>query len=182
MERWITVLLTTFLGLELGLVLLGWKRGREPSGSESDEETRPWRAVSPQAMAGVFTVASLLALAVLALAGPILAVAAGTLLFEVAILILQALRSRRDGVSHQGVSLQPPDVFVGNPGRTGSGWNQGNDIEHTILLFSQEAFSGKPIGKPVRPFPDHGSNSRISNHCKRPGPPGRLHASLCRNF
>ena len=101
MERWITVLLTTFLGLGLGLVLLGWKRGREPSGSESDEETQPWRAVSPQAMAGVFTVASLLALAVLALAGPILAAAAGILFFEVAVLVLQALRMRREQQIHE---------------------------------------------------------------------------------
>jgi len=100
MERWIVVLLTTLAGLGIGLTLAGGRRGREPYGSESGEEARPWRAVSPQAIAGVFTVATLLTLAVLALAGPILAVGAGILLFEVAILALQALRSRREKQIH----------------------------------------------------------------------------------
>jgi Flp pilus assembly protein TadB len=100
MERWIVVLLTTLAGLGLGLALAAKRRGQRSTGSESGEESRPWRAVSSQAIAGVFTVASLLTLAVLALAGPILAVAAGILLFEVAILVLQALRSRREKQIH----------------------------------------------------------------------------------
>ena len=56
----------------------------------------PWRAVSPQAVAGVLAAASLLALAMLAVAGPILAAAAAILLFEVAVIVLQAVRKRRE--------------------------------------------------------------------------------------
>jgi Flp pilus assembly protein TadB len=96
-ERAITVLLITLAGLGIGLALAGRRRS---AGSEPGEEDRPWRAVSPQAIAGVFTVASLLALAVLAFVGPILAVAAGILLFEVAVLVLQALRARRESQIH----------------------------------------------------------------------------------
>jgi protein-S-isoprenylcysteine O-methyltransferase Ste14 len=96
-ERAITVLLITLAGLGIGLALAGRRRS---TGSEPGEEDRPWRAVSQQAIAGVFTVASLLALAVLAFAGPILAIAVGILLFEVAVLVLQALRSRREQQIH----------------------------------------------------------------------------------
>jgi Flp pilus assembly protein TadB len=99
-ERAITVLLSTLAGLGAGLALAGAWRSRGPAESELGEESQPWRAVSPQAIAGVFTVASLLALAVLALTGPILAVAAGILLFEVAVLVLQALRARRESQIH----------------------------------------------------------------------------------
>jgi hypothetical protein len=100
MEGWIIVLLTTLVGLGLGLALAGGRRGQGAAGSEPGEEARPWRAVSPQAIAGVFTVASLLTLAVLALAGPLLAAAAGILLFEVAVLVLHALRTRREQQIH----------------------------------------------------------------------------------
>jgi Flp pilus assembly protein TadB len=100
MERWITILLTALVGLGVGLALVGWRRGRESSGPEPGEETQPWRAVSQRAIAGAFAAATLLTLAVLALAGPILAVAAGILLFEVAVLVLQALRARRESQIH----------------------------------------------------------------------------------
>jgi Flp pilus assembly protein TadB len=100
MERWIVVLLTTVLGLGLGLVLAGGVRTRKSTGSESGDEARPWRAVSPQAIAALFTAAGLLTTAVLALAGPILAAAAGILLFEAAALVLQALRMRREQQIH----------------------------------------------------------------------------------
>ncbi len=80
--------------------MAGWTRRRAPSETETDEESRPWRAVSRRAIAGAFTVATLLTLAVLALAGPILAIAAGILLFEAAVLVLQALRARRESQVH----------------------------------------------------------------------------------
>jgi Flp pilus assembly protein TadB len=99
-ERAITVLLVTLAGLGAGLALASAWQSQRPAESEPGEEARHWQAVAPQAIAGVFTVASLLALVVLALAGPILAVAAGVLLFEVAILALQALRARREQQIH----------------------------------------------------------------------------------
>ena len=110
MERWIVVLLTALVGLGLGLALVGWPRNRE-TGEQDDEASRPWRAVSRPAIAGAFTVASLLTLVVLALAGPILAVAAGILLFEIAVLALQALRSRRERQVH-GEALVLADSLV----------------------------------------------------------------------
>jgi hypothetical protein len=100
MERWIVILLTAAAGLGLGLALAGGLRKQQSTGYEPGEEARPWQAVSPQTVAGVFTLASLLALAVLALVGPILAAAAGILLFEVAVLVLQALRARRESQIH----------------------------------------------------------------------------------
>jgi len=96
MEGWLVVLLVAAVGLGLGLALVGGRRSRRASSRpESGEESQPWRAVSSQAIAGLFTVAALLTLAVLSLAGPILALAAGVLLFEAALLALQALRARR---------------------------------------------------------------------------------------
>jgi Flp pilus assembly protein TadB len=100
MERWITILLTALGGLGVGLALVGWRRGRESSGPEPGEETQPWRAVSPGAVGAVFAITALLVVAALALAGPILAMAAGILLFEVAVLVLQALRARRESQIH----------------------------------------------------------------------------------
>jgi len=100
MERWIVVLLTTVVGLGIGLALAGGVRTRKSTGSEPGDEAVLWRAVSPQAIAALFTTATLLTAAVLALAGPILAVAAGILLFEVAVLVLQALRMRREQQIH----------------------------------------------------------------------------------
>ena len=99
MDRWSIVLLAAVVGLGLGLALVCGRRGR-PAESEPGEEARSWQAVSPPTVAAIFAVAGLLALAVLALAGPILAVAAGILLFEVAALVLQALRGKREGQIH----------------------------------------------------------------------------------
>ena len=100
MERWLIVLLMTLVGLGVGLAVAGGRRRREPSEPEPGEETRPWRAVPRRAIAGAFTAATLLTLVVLALAGPILAVGAGILLFEIAVLALQALRARRKTQIH----------------------------------------------------------------------------------
>lgn len=100
MERWIVVLLTSLVGLGLGLALAdGWRK-KVSAGFEPGEESQPWRTVSRAVISAVFAVTALLVVAVLALAGPILAVAAGILLFEVAILVLQALRSRREQQIH----------------------------------------------------------------------------------
>ena len=100
MERWITILLTALGGLGVGLALVGWRRGRESSGPEPGKESQPWRVVSPGAIGAVFAIAALLVVAALALAGPILAVAAGILFFEVAVLVLQAIRARRESQIH----------------------------------------------------------------------------------
>ncbi len=100
MERWITVLLTMLVGLGVGLALVGSRRRHESPGPDPGEETQTWQAVSRRAIAGAFAAATLFTLAVLALAGPILAVAAGILLFEVAVLVLQALRARRESQIH----------------------------------------------------------------------------------
>lgn len=95
MEQWLVVILTALAGLGVGLAFAGGKNKSEPGSG-----ARLWWAVSPQTMAGAFTATSLLTLVVLALAGPILAVAAGVLLFEVAILVLQAIRDHRGKQIH----------------------------------------------------------------------------------
>ena len=100
MERAITVLLITLAGLGVGFSLAGAWRGRGSAEPEPDEESQPWRAVSRGAIGAVFAITALLVVAVLALVGPILAVAAGILLFEVAILVLQAFRTKREGQIH----------------------------------------------------------------------------------
>ena len=100
MERAIAVLLISLAGLGVAFALVGAWQSRGPAQSEPDEEGQPWRAVSPGAIGAVFAVAALLVVAALALAGPILAAAAGILLFEVAVLILQALRMRREQQIH----------------------------------------------------------------------------------
>ena len=111
MERWLVVILTALAGLGIGLAFAGGWRKKVSYKSELGDEARPWRAVSPRAITGAFTVASLLTLGVLALAGPILTVAAGVLFFEVAILILQALRDRREKQIH-GEAMILADTLV----------------------------------------------------------------------
>jgi hypothetical protein len=100
MERLFIVLLCTLAGLGLGLAAIGGKRRRKDPAVQPGEEDQPWRAVSPQTNSGVFVAAALLSLAVLALAGPILAAAAGILIFEMAVLALGALRTRREAQVH----------------------------------------------------------------------------------
>jgi hypothetical protein len=144
MERWIVVLLTAVVGLGLGLALFGGRRGR-PAEAEPGEEARPWRAVSPPTVAVIFAVAGLLALAVLALAGPILAVAAGILIFEIAVLIRGALRSRREARIHDealilaetlttetSLGTPLPDALRGYVGRH-PGACLAPEVQHRIL-------------------------------------------------
>ena len=100
MERWIVVLLTAIAGLGTGLAVAAGRRRQASAELDRGEEAIRWRAVSPQVVAGVFTAAGLMSSVVVAVAGPILAVAAGVLLFEVAILVLQALRARREQQIH----------------------------------------------------------------------------------
>jgi len=111
-ERWIAISMAALLGLGVGLALLGWFRNREPSGPVPGEESQPWRVVSPQAIAGTFVAAGVLTLGVLALAGPILAVAAGILFFEVAALVLQALRARREGQIHDEAMILTDTLVI----------------------------------------------------------------------
>jgi hypothetical protein len=93
MERIFLVLLFLVAGLGLGLALASPGNKRQHSTPPDDE--RPWRAVSPQTAAAILAAAALLSLGVLALAGPILAAAAGLLIFEIAVLILDSQRTRR---------------------------------------------------------------------------------------
>ena len=103
MERWVVVLLMALAGLGMGLALAGRRRKEIPAGSGPGEEAMPWRAVSPQAVAGVLAAASLLALAMLAVAGPILAAAAAILLFEVAVGVYFNRMAQRNPLHIAGV-------------------------------------------------------------------------------
>jgi len=111
MERFIGIALAALFGLGLGLVPVGWRQAREPLTTEAGEEEKPWRAVPFWAIGSAFALAGLLTVVVFLLAGPILAVAAGILLLEIAVLALQAVRSRHERRIH-GEALVLADTLV----------------------------------------------------------------------
>lgn len=100
MDRAIIIFLSTLTGLGLALVLLGWRRRGPTAEPEPGEESKPWRGTPRWAIALAFTIAALPIPVVLLLAGPILALAAGILLFGVAALALRAIGARHERRIH----------------------------------------------------------------------------------